>query len=64
MLAMISELAAAKPLIRKYRMRNLYAILAKILNIRKRVAVNLVNESANMEKKSYDALFWRVAFIS
>ena len=46
-----SKLKAAKLLIDKYRMHNLYAIFAKILNICKQVAGNLVNESGNVPRK-------------
>lgn len=35
----------------KYRMHNLYAIFLKNLNICKRVAGNLVNESGNVPKR-------------
>ena len=40
-----SKLKVTKLLINKYRMHNLYAIFAKLLNICKQVAGNLVNES-------------------
>ncbi len=46
-----SKLKVAKLLIDKYRMHNLYAIFAKILNICKQVAGNLVNESGNVPRK-------------
>ena len=50
-LLIFSKLKAAKLLIDKYRMHNLYAIFAKILNICKQVAGNLVNESGNVPRK-------------
>ena len=42
-LLIFSKLKEAKLLIDKYRMHNLYAIFAKILNICKQVAGNLVS---------------------
>ena len=50
-LLIFSKLKVAKLLIDKYRMHNLYAIFAKILNICKQVAGNLVNESGNVPRK-------------
>ena len=47
----ISKLKVAKLLIEKYRMHNLYAIFAKLLNICKQVAGNLVNESGNVPRR-------------
>ena len=47
-LLIFSKLKVAKLLIDKYRMHNLYAIFAKLLNICKQVAGNLVNESGNI----------------
>lgn len=50
-LLIFSKLKATKLLIAKYRIHNLYAIFAKILNICKQVAGNLVNESGNVPRK-------------
>lgn len=50
-LLIFSKLKVAKLLIDKYRMHNLYAIFAKLLNICKQVAGNLVNESGNIPIK-------------
>ena len=50
-LLIFSKLKVAKLLIDKYCMHNLYAIFAKILNICKQVAGNLVNESGNVPRK-------------
>ena len=47
----ISKLKVAKLLIEKNRMHNLYAIFAKLLNICKQVAGNLVNESGNVPRR-------------
>ncbi len=47
-LLIFSKLKVAKLLIDKYRMHNLYPIFAKLLNICKQVAGNLVNESGNI----------------
>ena len=46
-----SKLKVAKLLINKYRMHNLYTIFAKILNICKQIAGNLVNESGNVSRR-------------
>ena len=46
-----SKLKVTKLLIDKYRMYNLHAILAKLLNICKQVAGNLANESDNVPRK-------------
>ena len=45
-----SKLKVTKLLIDQYRMHNLYAIFAKLLNICKQIAGNLVNESGNVPK--------------
>ena len=45
------KLNVTKLLIDKYRMHNLYAIFAKLLNICKQVAGNLVNESGNVPRR-------------
>lgn len=50
-LLIFSELKVAKLLINKYRMHNLYTIFAKILNICKQIAGNLVNESGNVSRR-------------
>lgn len=50
-LLIFSELKAAKLLINKYRMHNLYAIFAKFLNICKQVVGNLVNKSGNILRR-------------
>ena len=50
-LLIFNKLKMTKLLIDKYRMHNLYAIFAKILNICKQVAGNLVNESGNVPRK-------------
>ena len=44
-LLIFSKLKVTKLLVDKYRMHNLYAIFAKLLNICKQIAGNLVNES-------------------
>ena len=49
-LSILSKLKVVKLLIDKYRMHNLYAIFAKLLNICKQIAGNLVNESGNVPK--------------
>ena len=46
-----SKLKVTKLLMDKYRMHNLYAIFAKLLNICKQVAGNLVNESGNVPRR-------------
>ena len=46
-----SKLKVAKLLIDQYRMHNLYAIFAKLLNICKQIAGNLVNESGNVPRR-------------
>lgn len=46
-----SKLKVTKLLIDKYRMHNLYAIFAKLLNICKQIAGNLVNESGNVPRR-------------
>ena len=50
-LLIFSELKVTKLLIDKYRMHNLYAIFAKLLNICKQIAGNLVNESGNVPRR-------------
>ena len=50
-LLIFSKLKVAKLLINKYRMHNLYTIFAKILNICKQIAGNLVNESGNVSRR-------------
>lgn len=50
-LLIFSKLKVTKLLIDKYRMPNLYAIFAKLLNIYKQVAGNLVNESGNVPRR-------------
>ena len=50
-LLIFSKLKVTKLLIDKYRMHNLYAILAKLLNICKQIAGNLVNESGNVPRR-------------
>lgn len=47
----ISKLVVLKRLIYNQRMHNLYAIFAKILNICKQVAGNIVNESGNVPRR-------------
>lgn len=49
-LLIFSKLKVTKLLIDKYRMHNLYAIFAKLLNICKQIAGNLVNESGNVPR--------------
>ena len=51
MLLIFSKLKVTKLLIDKYRMHNLYAIFAKLLNICKQIAGNLVNESGNVPRR-------------
>ena len=46
-----SKLKVTKLLIDQYRMHNLYAIFAKLLNICKQIAGNLVNESGNVPRR-------------
>ena len=48
-----SKLNVTKLLIDKYRMHNLYAIFAKLLNICKQIAGNLVNESGNVPRRGF-----------
>ena len=50
-LLIFSKLKVNKLLIDKYRMHNLYAIFAKLLNICKQIAGNLVNESGNVPRR-------------
>ena len=50
-LLIFNILKVIKLLIDKYCMHNLYAIFAKILNICKQVAGNLVNESGNVPRR-------------
>ena len=50
-LLILDKLKVTKLLIDKYRMHNLYAIFAKLLNICKQVAGNLVNESGNVPRR-------------
>lgn len=50
-LLIFSKLNEIKHLIDKYRMHNLYAIFAKLLNICKQIAGNLVNESGNVPRR-------------
>ena len=50
-LLIFSKLKVTKLLMDKYRMHNLYAIFAKLLNICKQVAGNLVNESGNVPRR-------------
>ena len=56
-LLIFSKLKVTKLLIDKYRMPNLYAIFAKLLNIYKQVAGNLVNESHNAKKRRSSQIF-------
>lgn len=51
-LLIFSKLKVTKLLIDKYRMHNLYAIFAKLLNICKQIAGNLVNESMYQDEES------------
>ena len=50
-LLIFNKLKMTKLLIDKYRMHNLYAIFAKIPNICKQVAGNLVNELGNVPRR-------------
>ena len=50
-LLIFSKLKVFKHLIDKYRMHNLYAIFAKLLNICKQIAGNLVNESGDVPRR-------------
>ena len=50
-LLVFRKLKVTKLLIDKYRMHNLYAIFAKLLNICKQIAGNLVNESGNVPRR-------------
>lgn len=50
-LLIFGKLKVTKLLMDKYHMHNLYAILAKFLNICKQVAGNLVNESGNVPRR-------------
>ena len=50
-LLIFNKLKVLKHLIDKYRMHNLYAIFAKLLNICKQIAGNLVNESGNVPRR-------------
>ena len=50
-LLIFSKLKVTKLLIDQYRMHNLYAIFAKLLNICKQIAGNLVNESGNVPRR-------------
>ena len=50
-LLIFSKLKVIKLLIDKYRTHNLYAIFAKLLNICKQIAGNLVNESGNVPRR-------------
>ena len=52
-LLIFSKLKVTKLLIDKYRMHNLYAIFAKLLNICKQIAGNLVNESGNVPRRGF-----------
>ena len=52
-LLIFSKLKVNKLLIDKYRMHNLYAIFAKLLNICKQIAGNLVNESGNVPRRGF-----------
>ena len=52
-LLIFSKLKVTKLLIDKYRMHNLYAIFAKLLNISKQIAGNLVNKSGNVPKRGF-----------
>ena len=51
MLLIFSKLKVQKLLIDKYRMHNLYAIFAKLLNICKQIADSLVNEFGNVPRR-------------
>ena len=51
MFLIFSKLKVTKLLIDQYRMHNLYAIFAKLLNICKQIAGNLVNESGNVPRR-------------
>ena len=48
-----SKLKVTKLLIDQYRMHNLYAIFAKLLNICKQIAGNLVNESGSVPRRGF-----------
>ena len=50
-LLIFSKLKVTKLLIDQYRMHNLYAIFAKLLNICKQIAGNLVNEPGNVPRR-------------
>ena len=50
-LLVFNKLKVLKLLIDKYRMHNLYAKFAKLLNICKQIAGNLVNESGNVPRR-------------
>lgn len=51
MLLIVSKLEVSNHLIYHYHMHNLYAIFAKLLNICKQIAGNLVNESGNVPRR-------------
>ena len=50
-LLIFNKLKVTKLLTDKYHMHNLYAIFAKLLNICKQIAGNLVNESGNVPRR-------------
>ncbi len=50
-LLIFNKLKVTKLLIDKYHIHNLHAIFAKILNICKQVAGNLVNELGNVSRR-------------
>ena len=50
-LLIFNKLKVTKLLIDQYRMHNLYAIFAKLQNICKQIAGNLVNESGNVPRR-------------
>ena len=52
-----SKLKVTKLLIDQYRMHNLYAIFAKLLNICKQIVGNLVNESGNVPRRGVVSKF-------
>lgn len=56
-LLIFSKLKTIKLLMDKYRMHNLYAIFAKLLNICKQVAGNLVNEPGNVPRRGVVSRF-------
>ena len=59
-----SKLKVTKLLIDKYRMHNLYAIFAKLLNICKQIAGNLVNESGNVPRRGVVPRFSDIGIVA